>query len=246
MSDERTLPPMQLWNASPQAGAQREGGQLCGHRFLMRGSHELHIPDAYSLDACELPKGHACQHGCKNAKWGEGVLASPPSGEPGRGAMHTPLSIPTSNAPTSTEILHACRTGEVARASVESGERLRLALENAPWPSSYSSEEAFQNAYIHWYETVRGLALTLVTPAPSESNESARERIASMEQQPEAPRLGVPPRYEEPAEAMSESTITVKHLKISVLCMLAPFAFYGYLNLIWMWLDYLWAWRPKP
>lgn len=50
--------------------------EMCGNRFLMKGSHELHIPDSYSNEACELPKGHTGRHWCKDAKWGP--VAAPP------------------------------------------------------------------------------------------------------------------------------------------------------------------------
>jgi hypothetical protein len=53
--------------------------EMCGNRFLMKGSHELHIPDSYSNEACELPKGHTGRHWCKDAKWGP--VAAPRMGD---------------------------------------------------------------------------------------------------------------------------------------------------------------------
>jgi hypothetical protein len=65
--------------AAPSPASAPASTELCGHRFLMKGSHELGIFDAYSTDVCELQKGHTGQHRCKGAKWGRPAPTSAPS-----------------------------------------------------------------------------------------------------------------------------------------------------------------------
>jgi len=230
--------------ASPQAGAQREGGQA------MQAGDEILIRCKVAVVGTEYAS--VTFDGYASPQWipKSCVLASPPSGEPGREIIGRAVALERSHilaklnsyvdnlqgertdvlyqaalkihnagfelAHESAKCGHAranyrdpnykprdteCDSSKcefcaalAARASVESGERLREVLREA----IKIVEEIRAGGYIPDSFTTQTWKAALATPAPSDGNESARERIASMAHQPEAPRLGVPPRYEEP------------------------------------------------